>query len=288
MNLKSYYRAPVPAILALTVVVFWQGFAHTLMIMLERVFGEDHVYECATILGVVGAVMIWAGRHKAELPATIYGFLGGSLVWTTWIEFSFHYYARHVGVAALDTAGHITKPEYLVMPSSLGVLGACMIYFLFNKDSKCNAFRWLHRNLRMDLGEPASGKGRNIASIVALEAVVVTWFFYLMLLALYDEQIIGAQHPVTYAVCFLALVWSAYLAQRLFRFEQMGPALRYAIPTGIIFWNVVEILGRWGILTEVWIHPEKYVVEVLIILGALVTAVVLAAVSPARRAVVYD
>lgn len=33
----------------------------------------------------------------------------------------------------------------------------------------------------------------------------------------------------------------------------MGRAIRYAIPTAIIFWNAVEILAKWKIFTEPWI-----------------------------------
>jgi hypothetical protein len=65
----------------------------------------------------------------------------------------------------------------------------------------------------------------------------------------------------------------------------MAPALRYAIPTAIIGWNVVEILEKWGKLTEIWVQPEKYGVQIAIVAVSLILVIVLAIVSPARRIV---
>lgn len=65
----------------------------------------------------------------------------------------------------------------------------------------------------------------------------------------------------------------------------MAPALRYAIPTAIIAWNVNEILEKWGHLEEIWVQPQKYAVEISIAVAALVLVIVLAVLSPARRIV---
>ena len=32
-------------------------------------------------------------------------------------------------------------------------------------------------------------------------------------------------------------------------------------PTVIIFWTFVEILGRWDMLTEIWVEPSHYWLE---------------------------
>jgi hypothetical protein len=73
-----------------------------------------------------------------------------------------------------------------------------------------------------------------------------------------------------------------YLFTRLVRFKRVAPAIRYAIPTAIIFWNAVEILGRWGLFTEIWVHPERYLLEMALIGGSFALAFVLAALSPGR------
>ena len=55
----------------------------------------------------------------------------------------------------------------------------------------------------------------------------------------------------------------------------IGHAIRYAIPTVVIFWNFVEILGRWNFFKEFWIHPFEYTFELLLILIILIGLTVL-------------
>jgi hypothetical protein len=83
-------------------------------------------------------------------------------------------------------------------------------------------------------------------------------------------------------------VWALYLVQRLWWYQRMAPALRYAIPTAIIAWNVNEILEKWGHLDEIWVKPSQYALELSLVTGALVLVVVLAVLSPPRRIVERD
>jgi hypothetical protein len=279
--LKKIYRAPIPGILAFIVVFLWQGLGHTAMVGLEWLFGHEYVYHIAVVIGIVGAAVTWIGRNKSEAAATFWGFTGGSLIWLSWVEFSFHFYARHLGVQGIGS----TEPEYLVMQSSVGVMFATLVFFYFNKETRCNAFMWMHRNLHMNPGDPLPSKGRNISSIVAMETIYVTWFFYLTLLILYDQAWAGDQHPATYVAFVIFFVWSIYLLQRLLRFQRMAPALRYAIPTAIISYNCWEILERWNIIGDFWINPGKYAFELGAVLFGLILAVVLSVLSPARQPV---
>ncbi|OWR78128.1 hypothetical protein SJDPG11_01170 [Porphyromonas gingivalis SJD11] len=54
----------------------------------------------------------------------------------------------------------------------------------------------------------------------------------------------GDRHPVAYVVAFGSLFCALYLFARLIRYKRTGSAIRYAVPTVIIFWNFVEILRR--------------------------------------------
>jgi hypothetical protein len=171
-----------------------------------------------------------------------------------------------------------TKGEYLVMMSSIGVMGATLVYFLFNKETKCNFFIWFQRNLRMKTGKPNPAHQRNFAAITALETVYVIWFFYLFLLFLYDESFFGDRHPAAYVVFGLNLIWAVYLFRRLMLFWKVTTAIRYGIPTAIIAWNAVELGGRWKLFTEFWEYPEKHAVE----LTAIAVGVTLAAWFAAR------
>jgi hypothetical protein len=282
---KRYYQAPLPAILAVLIVYVWQGLGHTVMYLMEHKWFPQDVLFAAFICGLVGAVMIYVGRNKSENAATLLGFAGGSLVWLGWIEFSFVWVADDLGVQEAMWGAKPTLPEYRVMLSSIGVMFASLLYFFYNKDTRCNAFMWLHRNLRMNIGEKTSAVQRNVCSLVAMETIYVTWFFYLYLLVIYNPDIFGTEHWVTFASCAFFAVWAIYLIQRLWWFQRMAPALRYAIPTAIIAWNVNEILEKWGHLEEVWVQPQVYALELSMVAVALVLVIVLAIVSPPRRIV---
>jgi hypothetical protein len=282
---KKYYQAPLPAILAVLIVYFWQGIGHTVMYLMEHRWFPDHLYLASFAIGVVGAVMVWVGRDKSENAATLLGFLGGSLIWLSWCEFSFVYVAHDLGVDAVRWGAKDTKGEYRVMLSSVGVMFASLMFFFFNRDTRCNAFMWLHRNLGMKPGDKTSGQSRNLASIVAMETIYVTWFCYIYLLVIYNPAFFGTDHWVTFLSCGFFLVWALYLIQRLWWFQRMAPALRYAIPTAIIAWNVNEILEKWGHINEIWVQPAKYAFELSMFAIALILVIVLAVVSPARRIV---
>ena len=281
---KKYYQAPLPAILALLIVYVWQGLGHTVMYLMEhRWFHGGNLYTACFIIGLIGAIAVWVGRNKSENAATLLGFVGGSMIWLSWIEFSFVYVADDLGVEGVVWGAKETLAEYRVMLSSIGVLLASLLFFFFNPETRCNAFMWLHRNFRMKVGEKTSAQKRNLASIVAMETIYVTWFCYIWLLILYNPAFFGTDHWMTFVTCGIFFVWALYLAQRLWWFQRMAPALRYAIPTAIIAWNVNEILEKWGHIDEIWVKPGEYAVELSIAAVALVIVIVLAIVSPARR-----
>lgn len=282
---QKLYQAPLPAIIALLVVFGWQGVGHYVMFMMEHHWFQEDVFLASFIIGCIGAVMVWIGRNKGEGPATLLGFAGGSLIWLAWIEFSFVYVADDLGVQPVRWGAKDTLAEYRVMLSSIGVMFATLLFFFFNRDTRCNAFMWLHRNLHLQPGERTSVQQRNIASITAMETIYVTWFCYLWLLILYNPAFFGTDHWVTLASCAFFAVWAAYLGQRLWWFQRVAPAVRYAIPTGIIAYNVVEILEKWGKIAEIWVQPQKYALEIGLSVAALVVVIVLAIVSPARRIV---
>lgn len=50
----------------------------------------------------------------------------------------------------------------------------------------------------------------------------------------------------------------------------MGRAIRYALPTVIIFWTFVEVMGRIGLLKEIWVEPIAHKTEIIIMVLMLV------------------
>jgi hypothetical protein len=268
-------RKPFVGILAFAVVLFSMPLGHAVMVLIEKLLGHEYQFYGAALLGLVGVILVWIGaRSNQETKGTWYGLFGGLALWTGWVEFSFVWNANLLGVQPLIENGEIvTKPEYLIMPSSIGLLLASMVYFLFNSKTKCGFFSWIQRNLKLDIATDSTIPRRNFSIITAMETIYILWFFYIVLLLVYDDNILGDRHPATYVVFFGSLAWSIYLISRLLKFSKIAPAIRYAIPTVIIFWNAVEILGRWNFFNEIWVEPTEYILEMVLILVAFIAVI---------------
>ncbi|HJP05010.1 MAG: hypothetical protein QF483_06635 [Gammaproteobacteria bacterium] len=283
------YRPPWVGLLAFVIVFVVQALGHTVMIVMEEVWpGENYIYESAFSMGMLGAILLFIGmRSDKEVAATWLGFWAGMCLWTGWVEFSFVWAGDFLNVPDLmnpDMPGEIaTKAEYLVMMSSVGILGATLAYFLLNPETKCNFFHWFQRHAKLKTGKPSKGYKRNFAAITALETVYVIWFFYLVLLFLYNEDIAGDRHPAAYVFFFLNTIWAVYLFQRLIKFWRVTTAIRYGIPTAIIAWNTVELAGRWNLFTSFWERPQEFWLEMTLFAAAIIIAAVLAARTPAHK-----
>jgi hypothetical protein len=276
-------RPPFIGLIAFAMTFIFTAIGHSVMVLIMDIF-KGAQFWAAFAQGAIGLAMVYLGvRFFAdnENAATWFGFFGGSWLWAGWVEFSYVFYSRHIGVMPMPRPhGPPQLPEYLVLPSSVGVLAATLVYFFFNRETRCNAFRWLHRNLHLPVGKPTLNYQRNVTTIVAMEKFYITWFFYVVLLIMYDERIVGSQHPAMYVMFFFFIIWSVYLLNRLRKFTRLHSAFRYAIATGLVAWNTVEILGRWGFLREVWIEPQKYAKHMIIILAAFICCAVIFALFP--------
>ncbi|NUM42452.1 MAG: hypothetical protein HUU45_12565, partial [Leptospiraceae bacterium] len=199
----------------------------------------------------------------------------GLFVWTGWVEFSFVYYAKRFEVKGLIENGEmVTKPEYLIMPSSIGFLGVLFLIYVLGNNSNCPFFIWFQKRLRIFSKIKEIPTEKNPAVVTFAEFIAILWTFYLLLLFAYDKNFFGDRHPVTYIIAFGSLFWSLYLFMRLMTFNQFAYSLRYSIPTVIIFWNFVEILGRWNLMKEIWLEPKQYSLEMglLLLIFTLVTS----------------
>ncbi len=317
--LKIFKQPPFVGIVAFMAVLFLQPVGHIAMILMEKLIAsgtrwyspvfdtppvipegfenfsiiDNSIYWSAFGLGLVGLIIIiWGIRRNTEIAGTWAGFMGASLLWTGWVEFSIHFHSRYFGVKALCAPGEwayacaenpATKPEYFLMQGSVGFMIAIGFFFLFNKETRCNAFRWVHRVFRLNVGKPSPGLTRNFANIVAAETIAILWFFYVYLMFVYDETMFGEHHWFTYASFVGFGAWSLYLIQRLIRFKRVTIALRYAIPTAIIFWNTIEIMGRWNWFKEFWIHPLDYKLESILVTLSVVGFAVISIMSARKK-----
>lgn len=243
---------------------------HTLMVLMDSFFDGGTLFAAAFALGAAGVVILFiSSRAGSENLATMGGLFAGLFIWTGWIEFSFVFIASHLEIEPLRRNGEIiTKPEYLVMMSSAGLLCFFLVSHFFDVSSNCNFFRSLRSLFRIKKKEQGyrNPGGRNYAVVTASELVLILWTFYIVLLFVYDESFFGEKHFAAYLTAFGSLLWSLFLFKKLLKIRKPAYAIRYAIPVVIIFWNFVEILGRWNLLKEIWIHPLEYQVEIAAIL----------------------
>ncbi|WP_449257928.1 hypothetical protein [Chlorobium limicola] len=263
---------PLRGLAAFIIVLLTMPLGHAAVIFLQSVPGKDHVVLAGLLLGFIGMALVLGGmRVSLDLTATFLGLFGGLFVWAGWIEIGLEYHAAQLGVEPMIRNGEVvTKPEYLLMPSSAGFFAVLMLYYLFGIRTGCRFFLWFQRLLRIDRSISSARISRNAAMVTFMEFVVLLWGFYLLLLFAYDEQLAGDRHAVTYFIAFGSLLWSVLLFANLLKIGSLGYAIRYAIPTVVIFWNFVEILGRWNVFTEIWIEPSDYLLEIALMGAVLI------------------
>lgn len=256
-------------IFSFLIVLLLMPIGHALMIFIEKIDSIPK-FLGAGIIGLLGLILLVLGiiKNKNMAVATIFGLLAGVLIWTGWVEFSFVWIAEKNSIAPLIENGEVaTKPEYLVMMSSVGLLSTIVILFMFSQ-TRCQFFNWFQKVLKfkkyVKLAKPPE---KPIALITFIETIVILWTFYILLLLVYDNDIAGDKHPLTYIVAFGSLFWSIYLFLKLIKINTFDYAIRYAVPTVIIFWNFIEVTGRWNLFKEIWVHPFEHWKENLLILA---------------------
>lgn len=261
-------------VLAFVIVLLTMPLGHAAMILMEKAFGNEYIFVAALMLGLVGFVALITGaKSKNATYATFLGLFAGLFIWTGWIEFAFVYYAKRYEVAPLMMNSEIvTKPEYLIMPSSVGFWAIFMVFYLFGIRTNCPFFSWIRTKLNISKSNEANN--RNAAIITFMELVVLLWTFYLVLLFAYDPNFAGDRHPVTYFIAFASLFSSVLMFKNLIKVKNLAYSLRFAIPTVIVFWNFVEILGRWDFFKEIWTEPMSYWFEITL-MGIVFLAITL-------------
>lgn len=284
MNLKT---KPFIGISAFLIVLFTMPLGHALMILIQVILGETYQYVGAILVGLLGfAALLISLKKKDETGRTFLGLFAGIFMWTGFVEFSFVFIAEHLNIAPVIENGEVvTKPEYLLLPATIGLYLSIIIYFFLNGQTRCNFFRWVRRLFRMNIPSFPDAKTKNYAIITAMETVLILWTFYILLMVAYDKAFFGDRHPFTYIIFAGSLLWSLYLMIRLIKYTKIAPAIRYAIPTVIIFWNVVEILGRWDFFKEIWVEPTHYGLEMGLMLAAFIGVIILTLLTPKTKEV---
>ncbi len=285
--LGRLYRPPFVGAFAFMAVLGIVPLMHSMLTLIMDGFPPGHETAISIGIGVVAVLMVVYGAlRNSETLGTWLGFIAAHLIWSSWIELSFRFNPDYMDMGPLIVNGErILTASLLFVQATVGLLMATLPFFVFNRDTRCNAFLWIQRAVRFDAGKPASAADRNFARITFLEVLYVIWFCYAVSLFLVDKRFLGPHHPVTYVASFGLILWTFYLLLRLARFTRIMAAIRYSIPTAGLFWTSVEIAHEWGLYDEFWSKPLDYAMEMSIVLAAFLLAVFLAVIMPRRRTV---
>lgn len=280
-GLGTLYRAPLIGLFAFLVALLASPIFHSVSVLAKHA-APNFALQTHLAIGAVGlAAFLYGVRKGSELVGTVSGFIAGSLLWIGWASASFYYHAHEAGFAPIELSeAQRRNANFIFIEASFAICVVVLLFFVFNKDTKCDAFRWIQRRTGLDLGKAQSGQGRNYCRITFLETVFVTWFCYGFALYLSDDRFLGRHHPATYVVVAGLAIWSLYLIWKLLRFERAMAALRFAIPTKAIFWIPFGEYGpNYGFYEDVWVKPLEYTATmwgVFLVFIAFVCAIVVA------------
>ena len=233
---------------------------HIIMVLIERynpAIKFDFAWGCA----ITGFIVIYLTRFlKSDGWQSFFGCLGGLGLWFAF-EYSLMYGGHRLGVTYTWNGSY---PEYRLMKWTFFLLIMVFTYLLYQESVRCNFIFFVRRKLRLMRGAIATGKVSNYGPRTAFEYIMVTWTFYVLLLIGYDEQLFGTQSTFIYVMFFACFSCFFYLCYKLLGYDRFGANLRYAIPTVTILWNDIEILAKWGMLKEPWVHINWTIMSIII------------------------
>jgi len=233
---------------------------HIIMVLIEKhnpAIKFDFAWACA----IVGILIIYMTRFlKHDGWQSFWGVLGGLGMWFAF-EYSLMYGGDRMGVTYTFNGSY---PEYRMMKWTFMMLLMVFTYLLFQESVRCNFIYFLRRKLRLMRGVVATGKISNYGPRTAFQYIMVTWTFYVLLMIGYDEQLFGPQSWFIYTLFFASFSVFFYLCYKLLGYDKFGANLKYAIPTVTILWNDVEILAKWGMLKEPWVHLNWPIMSIII------------------------
>lgn len=268
-RLQKLTESPLVGALSLILVFFGLALGHSLVVLQREITGGMSVVDTlvSAVFGSVGFALVWIGMKRPETQATLLGYLGGNLIWIGVFEWTWLYFAHWLQIEpVMDRGFMILSPELLLIQATTLLVVAMLIFLGANKDTRCRMFMWFHRNLRLRPGRATPGYQRQHARTAAIETVFLIWTIYLFAIVINDPRLIRYDSVAAMAITGGFVVWGIYLANKLFKIRGLGPAFRYAIPTGNIIWLPVEAFSRWGLYPEIWIMPTRYAGVMLVVL----------------------
>lgn len=212
--------------------------------------------------GFLGVTIMWAGLKYAGLKASLAGFIAGHLMFLGFFELCFGLFGKLLAIAPVvsEKTGRVILTPGLQMNAASFLIAVPLFLLVFtNANTRCNMVLWLRRKLRLNPGAPTEPpQGRQLSRIVAHETIFIIWMIYSLSLLLLDPRILGATHWLSMTIYTFFLAWPLYLTWRLFKLDNPGTQLRYAIPIAVLYWSWVEMFAAMDAITEFYLHPFVY------------------------------
>ena len=269
---KKYYWGK--SIASFLLVLFTMPLGHALMMLMGKFMDPVAVHYAGFFMGLAGfIIVVWGVFVKGDTKQTLFGLFGGLLFWTGWVEFLFQYYAhRYCAQPEITPEGHVTQPEYLLMPMTFGLWMMVITLYIFCTKTGCCFINWVQHHLfrsreRDIVARPMT---RHTSIVTFMELNVMMWTTYIVLMFCYDPRFIGDQSPIVALIAFGCFAGSLFMFRKELRLASWGANIRMAIATVIIFWCPVEIMARLQFFTEIWVQPEKYKAQMITILIAFI------------------
>ena len=273
---KRLGEAPIGGIFSLVMVWFGLALGHTQVVLQHSSLPMGLLDSSISwILGFGGFALVWVGMKRPEEQATILGYIGGSLIWCGFFEWTWRYFGHWLDVEpVMDQDMMILSPELLMIQATTLIVVSMLIFLGANKDTRCRMFMWFHRNFKLRPGRQTAGYKRQHARTTAIETVFLVWTIYLFAIFINDPRGIKYDSILAMVLTGGFVIWGIYLVNKLLKIRGLGPAFRYAIPTGSICWLPIEAFARWGLYPEIWVMPREYggamaVIFVLFLLGVV-------------------
>ena len=223
---------------------------------------------------------------KGDTKQTLWGLFGGLLFWTGWIEFLFQYYATRYGTQPeIENGEVVTRPEYLILPATFGLWAMVMVLYIFSTKNGCNFISWIQKTCFRGKKDEIVVRPmtRHTSIVTFMELIMILWSSYLLLMFCYDKNFLGDHHPVTSIVGAGCFIGSLFMFKKQLRLPSWGANIRMAIATVIVFWVPVEVLGRLDFFHEFWIEPEKYTMQMIILLAAFLALLVYIMIAARKK-----
>ena len=285
-RIQAFCSPPWVGLLALAIVFLALPLSHSVTVLVNYTVGREASHLFLLPMGLASLVLlVWGIRRNEEVSGTLIGFLAGYLLWTAWASYAFRFNEISLGLPMPELGGGMRWPMHLLfIQGSIGICIITLLYFVFDSNTRCNAFMWLQRRLHLGLGDAQAARGRNYCRITFLETVYVIWFCYALSLFMSDVRFLGYYHPATFALLAGLSAWGLYLLWRLMKFTRLMAAIRYAIPTKALFWIPFgEFFPRYGFYEEIWLKPWEYRWPMLAVLGVFAALYLVSPLLPQRR-----